>query len=145
MEEEARLEQVIYFIIDRTLRKSRQYSMKQLNKHGFDVTLDQWVVVLQIHENPGISQKEVATSTYKDAATLTRILDLLVKKGYVERRPNPADRRKFELHLTEAGQGLVKELRPVVHDIRRTGVAGLSQDDLETAKHVLNTIFQNFD
>ncbi|MEM6272470.1 MAG: MarR family transcriptional regulator, partial [Bacteroidota bacterium] len=125
MKDSERLENIIYFIIDRTLRKSRQYSVQQLHAHGFDVTLDQWVVIRTVFENPGISQKEVADLTYKDAATLTRILDLIGKKGYVERRPNPNDRRKFELHLTTAGNELVEQVMPLIFGIRSRGVQGI--------------------
>jgi DNA-binding MarR family transcriptional regulator len=140
-----RIDNVIYFIMDRTYRKSRQYSMQRIAAAGFDVTLDQWVVVLKVSENPGISQKEVADSTFKDAATLTRIIDLLEKKGYIERLRSPHDRRKFELHLTEEGHRLVTELRPLVHEIREIGTEGIKKEDLETAKRVLNQMFSNFD
>lgn len=140
-----RIDKVIYFIMDRTHRKGRQYSMQQMAAAGFDVTLDQWVVVLKVHENPGISQKEVADSTYKDAATLTRIIDLLEKKAYLQRLRSPKDRRKFALHLTESGEQLVKELRPLIHEIRQKGTEGINEEDLETAKRVLHQIFENFD
>jgi DNA-binding MarR family transcriptional regulator len=35
--------------------------------------------------------------------TMTRIIDGLVKKGYVERSPDPSDRRRIDLQLTGAG------------------------------------------
>lgn len=140
-----RLDNVIYFIMDRTYRKGRQYSMQRMAAAGFDVTIDQWVVVLQVHENPGISQKEVAVRTFKDAATLTRIIDLLEKKDYLQRLRNPNDRRKFELHLTGSGEQLVKELRPLVHEIREIGTAGIDEKDLAIAKRVLGQMFDNFD
>lgn len=143
--QEQRLEQVIYFLLDRTIRKARQYSHHYLQKNGHDTTLEQWVVLKSLDENPGISQKEIGTRTFKDAPTVTRILDLLAKKGLVERRPNPNDRRKFEIHLTEAGQELVVELTRCVIEIRETGIRGIDHADLEAAKRVLDRIFDNFE
>ncbi|MEM6270698.1 MAG: MarR family transcriptional regulator, partial [Bacteroidota bacterium] len=66
-------------------------------------------------------------------------------KGYVERRPNPNDRRKFELHLTTAGNELVEQVMPLIFGIRSRGVQGIETADLEAAKRVLNAIFRNFD
>ncbi len=143
MEHNERLENVIYFLIDRTIRKSRLYSIRRINEGGFDVTLEQWVVVKKVHENPGINQRELATSLFKDAPTLTRMLDLIGKKGYVERRRSVEDRRAFSIHLTEKGEQLVAELGPIVIDIRRSGLEGVSEDDLEAAKRVLEAIYSN--
>ena len=143
MSENQRLEDVIYFLIDRTIRKSRLYSQHRINKGGFDVTLEQWVVIKKVHENPGINQRELANSLYKDAPTLTRMLDLIVKKGYLERKRSEQDRRAFSIYLTIKGQELVKHLGPVVIDIRRKGLEGVSSEDLEAAKRVLARIYEN--
>lgn len=143
MDHDQRLENVIYFLIDRTIRKSRMYSHQRISEGGFDVTLEQWVVIKKIHENPGINQRELASSLFKDAPTLTRMLDLIGKKGYVERRRSEEDRRAFSLHLTQKGEQLVSELGPIVIDIRRKGLEGVSKEDLEAAKRVLNLIYDN--
>ena len=145
MSENQRLEEVIYFLIDRTIRKSRLYSQHRINEGGFDVTLEQWVVIKKVHETPGINQRELAGSLYKDAPTLTRMLDLIVKKGYLERRRSEQDRRAFAIYLTVKGQQLVKELGPIVYDIRSKGLEGVDAEDLEATKRVLGQIYNNHD
>lgn len=145
MDHDQRLENVIYFLIDRTIRKSRIYSQHRINDGGFDVTLEQWVVVKKVHENPGINQRELALSLFKDAPTLTRMLDLIAKKGYLERHRSEEDRRAFSIYLTTKGQQLVADLGPIVIDIRRRGLKGVSKEDLEATKRVLEAIYSNHD
>ncbi|MFT7364419.1 MAG: DNA-binding MarR family transcriptional regulator, partial [Algoriphagus sp.] len=106
------------FLLDRTARKVKQYAQQQFKSGDFDVTVDQWLVLKNLSENGHLSQTELANLVFKDHPTLTRILDLLCKKGYVERVPHPMDRRSFQLHLTETGVAKVKALRPQILEIR---------------------------
>ena len=98
------------FLLDRTARKVKQYAQQQFKQGGFDVTVDQWLVLKNLAENPELSQTELANLVFKDHPTLTRILDLLYKKGYIIRVQHPQDRRSFQLHLTETGVTKVAEL-----------------------------------
>jgi len=131
------------FLLDRTARKVKQYAQQQFKSGDFDVTVDQWLVLKNLSENDVISQTELANLVFKDHPTLTRIIDLLCKKGYVERMPHPQDRRSFQLHLTETGVSKVISLKPEIHHIREKAWENLSTHDFEEFKRILNTIYQN--
>ena len=55
--------------------------------------------------------------TAKDKACLTNLINNLEKKGWVERREDPTDRRNKQIHLTEAGERLALRVKPLLHDI----------------------------
>ncbi|WP_268035980.1 MarR family winged helix-turn-helix transcriptional regulator [Algoriphagus sp. PAP.12] len=133
------------FLLDRTARKVKQYAQQQFKSGDFDVTVDQWLVMKNLSENGPSSQTELAGLVFKDHPTLTRIIDLLSKKGYVERVPHPQDRRSFQLHLTEAGVSKVTALRPQILEIREKAWENLNQTDFDEFKRILNTIYQNLD
>lgn len=133
------------FLLDRTARKVKQYAQQQFKQAGFDVTVDQWLVLKNLAENPQLSQTELANLVFKDHPTLTRIIDLLHKKGHVLRVQHPQDRRSFQLHLTEAGVEKVAELRPKVLEIREKAWENLTEVDFLEFKRVLDTIYQNLD
>ena len=133
------------FLLDRTARKVKQYAQQQFKTGDFDVTVDQWLVLKNLSENELLSQTELANLVFKDHPTLTRIIDILCKKGYVERIPHPQDRRSFQLHLTESGVAKVKELRPKILEIREKAWENLTESDFEEFKRILNTIYQNLD
>uniref|UniRef100_UPI003593679F MarR family winged helix-turn-helix transcriptional regulator n=1 Tax=Aquiflexum sp. TaxID=1872584 RepID=UPI003593679F len=75
----------------------------------------------------------------------TRIVDILAKKGYVERVPHPMDRRSFQLVLTDEGQSKVEELKPQIASIREKAWENLGKSDFEEFKRILNTIYNNLE
>jgi len=138
-----KLDEVIYFLMDKALRASRKYSIKVFKEEGLDITLDQWVVLRRIYEEQSQTQIELARATGKDAASITRILDLLHNKDMVRRVPDETDRRKSCLVLTKKGTETINSAYGVVTDLRAQGLEGISNEEMQTAKRVLNKISQN--
>ncbi|HLT09041.1 MAG TPA: MarR family transcriptional regulator [Cyclobacteriaceae bacterium] len=133
------------FLLDRTARRVKQYAQSKFKIGEFDVTVDQWLVLKNLEENGVLSQTELAALVFKDHPTLTRIIDILCKKGYVERVPNPSDRRSFQLLLTDCGNKKVSALKPQVAAIREKAWENLNQQDFEEFKRILNTIYNNLE
>jgi DNA-binding MarR family transcriptional regulator len=52
---------------------------------------------------PARAVRELVAATGQRPSTLTGVLDRLERRGLVERRPNPADRRSIAIHLTSEG------------------------------------------
>src|SRR5690606_9301994 len=92
-----------------------------------------------------VSQKELAKLCGKDQPTLTRIIDLLVKKGFVVRTLHEQDRRSFIVQLSEKGQEKVEELEPNVREIRMKAWENLDENDFEDLQRILNTIYNNLE
>ena len=132
-----------FFKIDTTIKKIRTALQRQFNDAGFDLTVDQWVVIDHLFRNPGISQNTLADMTTKDAPTVTRIIDLLAQKGLTERRLTDHDRRKFLVYLTEAGEAKYHEVLPIVSAMRRKGWGDLSEADYQHSVRIMDSIYQN--
>lgn len=134
-----------FFKIDTTIKKIRQSLQKKLDDLNVDLTVDQWVLLDHIfrHEANGVSQNELAEMTVKDAPTVTRIIDLLVKKQLAERKMAENDRRKFNITLTEAGRSKFHEAYPIVAEVRRKGWGDLNDDDYKTFVRILDSIYTN--
>lgn len=133
-----------FFKIDTTIKKIRSSLQKRLTEAGVDLTVDQWVLIDHISRDGGTSQNALAEITYKDPPTVTRIVDLLEKKGLVERRMAVGDRRKFNLFLTEKGNAVYKEAFPIVAEIRRIGWGELSEADYQNFVRIMDSIYTNF-
>jgi DNA-binding MarR family transcriptional regulator len=107
--------------------------------------VDQWLILKNLSENDSLSQTELAQLVFKDHPTLTRIIDILCKKGYVQRHPHPMDRRSFQLQLTETGENKVGELKPQISEIRQKAWKNLGANDFNEFKRILDTIYQNLE
>ena len=62
------------------------------------------------------SQVQVATATQLDPMMISKILRLLEERGYLKRSPHPDDPRANALHLTHAGDALLRAALPVFRD-----------------------------
>lgn len=133
------------FIIERTAKRMKQYFQRLLKDAKANITADQWVVIhlLYKNDNKGISQLDIARHTFKDAPTITRIIDLLCTKELVERTADANDRRRFNIYLTEKGKQKVEDLMPLAKDFRITAWKGLSEDKMQELVKSLNVIFDN--
>lgn len=133
------------FLLDRTARRVKQYAQSRFKELGFNITVDQWLVLKNLSENQGLTQKELADMIFKDTPTLTRIIDLLCAKGLTERKVHLEDRRCFNVCLTKVGENKVKQLKPLVREVRLKAWDGLSDSDFEEFKRILNSIYKNLE
>lgn len=131
------------FIMERTTKRMKQYFQRILSEADADITVDQWVILQQLDQQDGRSQLELARATYKDAPTVTRIIDLLAQKKLVERAPDPDDRRRFRICLTDRGRKKIASVLPLVISFRQAAWAGLNDEQIDQLVDTLNIIFDN--
>jgi DNA-binding MarR family transcriptional regulator len=131
------------YLLDRTNRKIKQYAQGKFKVENFDITVDQWLILKNLSIDNDQNQSQLAEVTGKDHPTLTRIIDLLVKKNLVKRKACEGDRRSFFIHLTKFGIQKQNEWAPKVAEIRTKAWENLSEKDYEDLKRILNTIYQS--
>ena len=131
------------FIIERSSKRMKQVCQQLLKENDINITVDQWVVLQELNKTNGQVQVSLANNTFKDAPTITRIIDLLCQKGYVERVSNPNDRRRFQIFLTDSGKELITIVEPIIMDFRKKAYEGLGPEQLDNLKQSLNHIFEN--
>lgn len=68
------------------------------------VSQTQCFLIVGIGRKPGISVKELAEILRTDKSAISRSVEELVQKGFVERNPSKEDRRYVELSLLPKGQ-----------------------------------------
>lgn len=144
MSNDLSLEEVYVFHLEKAYKQFKKYKNDQFQKAGIDLTSDQWILIKRISEMEGISQKDLALSIYKEPASVTRILDILQKRGWIERRNIENDRRVYGLYLTQEGKLLVEKILPLARQIRAKGIEGISEEDSKKLILMLHKIFENF-
>jgi DNA-binding MarR family transcriptional regulator len=138
-----KLSNTIFFQLDRAIKSYRQYAQKKLNEKGYSITIDQWLVLKTITDQPDISQNEIAEFIFKDKASVTRIIDLLVTKGYLERETSRVNRRRVNLTITKAGKALIQEILPTIKAYRKGALVGVSDTELAAVHKTLEKIIGN--
>jgi len=119
----------------------RNYADQKLKKH--DLTVEQLHILKQLFVSVGQTQRQLCEGVGKSPANITRILDRLEKKGSVNRKRNPDDRRSILVFLSEEGESLLAEMEVLFEESSPDLVAGISTEHQEIAMNVLQQILQN--
>lgn len=112
-------------LIRRLHQISTHVFMQQMQAAGVDLTPVQFAAMDAIMAEPGIDQAGVAARIAYDRATIGGVIDRLEKRGFVERRVSPQDRRAREVRLTVAGQQVFDEVLPIVTALQDDILPGL--------------------
>jgi len=73
-----------------------------------------------------LTPSEIGDRTLIASATLTATLDLLERREWVRRTPNPDDRRSTLVEITAAGRGNADVLLPSIRRVERSALSTLS-------------------
>lgn len=130
----------IVHVLDTQMKAALQ---RAFQSKGFDLTSEQWGVLNRLWEAEGIHQSILADRSGKDRHNITRILNLLEKKGFIKRVSDPADRRCYKIYLTDGGKDLKKKLPPIAIDLLQKCFTGLTQKDLRDLKRIHMHILKN--
>lgn len=133
-----KIDESLGFILSNTQRKLSHFLLSKFKP--YDITTEQWVLVAKLGEENGITQKDLAERTEKDQANVTRIIDLLEKKGLVRREKNSTDRRSMLVHLTDEGEKLREQLAPIEESVVNVSLSGMSEEEKALLKDFLARI-----
>lgn len=136
-----KIDESLGFILSNTQRKLSHFLLSKFKP--YDITTEQWVLVAKLGEENGITQKDLAERTEKDQANVTRIIDLLEKKGLVRREKNSTDRRSMLVHLTDEGERLRERLAPIEESVVKASLSGMSEEEKALLKDFLARIAAN--
>jgi DNA-binding MarR family transcriptional regulator len=83
------------------------YGQCTVQAAGLKVSLAGLGVLRVLMDTDGLKSSEVADRGWSSPGTLTAVVNTLVRDGFVERRPDDADRRVVRLYITDAGRAVV--------------------------------------
>ena len=103
------------------------------------------LVTLEHLSREQIGPAEVARRLEVSTAAATGIVDRLVSRGHVERRPHEVDRRRTDLHITDSGRGeIVGHLMPMFAALDRHDAA-FSAEEKEVVERYLRGATRAFE
>jgi MarR family transcriptional regulator for hemolysin len=134
-------DQDIGMLTNKTAKKMTTYLNGKLE--SFNLTTEQWTVLLKLSNQDKISQKILSEVSGKDQSTLARILDILERKTFIQRHPSKEDRRSFVIHITDEGLNITKKVAPFLEDLFNILLKDISGEKLKIYSEVLLKIDEN--
>lgn len=137
------LNSIFFYHLEKAIKSYRQYAQGQLKKNGFTITIDQWLVLKALDDHPDINQNELAEMVFKDKASITRMLDILITSKYLKKETDENNKRQHKLIITPKGYQILKDIMPTVLKNRKKALSHLSEKEIVSSEKVLKTIIKN--
>jgi DNA-binding MarR family transcriptional regulator len=142
---DGRLQDVLFYSLESAIKAYRRFAQARLSAAGIDITIDQWLVLKTIHESADVTLQQVGAAVFKDFGSVTRIVQLLERKGLLLRKPHPTDGRRSELALTSAGESVIRTVEPLAQANRRQALDGIDAEEVARLRALLKRITANCD
>lgn len=101
------------------------------------LNLRNMVTLAYLRDHPGVSQQMMTEDLSMDSNTGVLVLNDLEDLDYVERRRDPADRRRHIVNITDAGLGAMERAEVAQGSIEDEILGGLSASERATFRHLL--------
>lgn len=118
------LERSLGFLLNDVARLMRKRFDERARDLG--LTRAQWRVLGHLRRYEGIKQGSLADILEVENVTLGRHIDRLEEDGWVTRRPDPADRRVWRLHLADKSRPIIDRLSVLSSEVRERAMNGMS-------------------
>jgi DNA-binding MarR family transcriptional regulator len=109
-------------------------------RFGDDVTPMQWAAIAKLAETGACSQNLLGRLTAMDVATIKGVVERLSRRGLVETRPDPTDRRRIVVSLTPAGHETFERMAPVATAISEETLAPLGPGERQDLLQLLERL-----
>lgn len=97
-------------------------------------------VLASLAGGPELSQQDLSRLLNLDPTTVVTVIDEMERNQHVERRRNPADRRRYNLILTDSGRAALAAVDGVVTEVETAFFGALDDDEREVMRRMLDRV-----
>ncbi|KGQ70736.1 hypothetical protein A1D23_09625 [Chelonobacter oris] len=120
-----------------------EHRSRLLKDWDLNDTLFMALVVLYTQQEHTIQPSKLSSILGSSRTNATRISDELVSRNWIERVVSDADRRCFELKLTDKGKAFIKERLPQQWRNIHAVFEGISEEEMQQLSTILYKIIAN--
>lgn len=129
------------YYVDRTFTGMVKYLNYELKNHGLDIQHPHFAIMMVLSRNEGINQSVLASYVDRDKASVSRHLNYLEQKGYIERKFDGGC--KNFIYLTEKGKSLVPTLYKISELDTENTLKGFSSKKQDEIYRILTKMYLN--
>jgi DNA-binding MarR family transcriptional regulator len=104
-------------------------------EQGF--TFLQYQILAWLRDGIALNPSDICAQFRHNSGALTRVIDQLEEKGFIERLRRDRDRRKVELQLTDAGRKVIESLVPLVVEQLNIVLQDFSSEEVQLLTRLL--------
>ncbi|GLR50615.1 MarR family transcriptional regulator [Shinella yambaruensis] len=133
---------------ERSLNEHLSHLLAQANRHlsrqltAEGVSLDQWRLMKVLSESGGLPMGKLAEELALNLPTLTKLVDRMVQDALVYRVPDPADRRKVRMFLSDKGAAMLASQNKRVEEHEAKVEDSYGNEDAQRLKTMLESFIK---
>jgi DNA-binding MarR family transcriptional regulator len=131
------------FVLTDVARMLRGAFERRIANAGLGLTPGEARTLVRIATLEGGRQLDIAQRLGIEPMTLSTYLDRLQSLGYVERRPDPADRRAKLIFTTPAAGAMIAGIRTEQVELMRQVTSGIAEEDVDLIRDRLRQLRAN--
>lgn len=131
-------ENYICFKLNKVRRKIHRYYESKLT--SFNITPVQFYVLSALWDKDELKFKDLACRLDMDGSTLTGLLDRMEKRGFIERREDPEDRRSILVFLTHKAKEIRPKMITIAKDLDEEFREKISEDEFKLFIKILDQL-----
>jgi DNA-binding MarR family transcriptional regulator len=108
----------------------------------FDLRIVDFSVLSLITHNPGITSKQLCNTLGLQAPNLVSMVNTLEQRKLINRLPHPNDGRAMGLHLTDAGEKMMRSAEKTASQLEVVATSKLSDEERKTLLVLLKKIYK---
>ena len=140
------LNDFVSFDLSQTFYKYKVKTTKFFKTLNLDLTPEYILILSLIKENPKIIQSDLVKLLEKDKSNISKIIDILVNKGYIKRKITKTDNKQVRhLSIEKKGIEILEVAEPLIIEIQNMAFDGISQMEIQILKTVLEKIRKNLE
>lgn len=132
------IEDCVVFLLGKAQQNAYQVGKKKLKPFG--ITPVQYAVLRLLWERDGQLSSELGERIQLDSATMTGLIDRMVQRDLIRRKPSEDDRRKSHIFLTGKGRDLQCVPTALMVEANRELLRDFSEEEAQLLKRMLTKI-----
>lgn len=129
------------FVMQDVARLMRREMNRRMQPLG--LTYPQCAVMGRILAEPGMSQARLADILEMQPISIARVIDRMEAAGWVERRPDPDDRRAVRLYHTPKAEPILEQVWVIAAQMRAEAAQDLSEQEKTLLLDILKRMRAN--
>jgi DNA-binding MarR family transcriptional regulator len=129
------------YLLARVGAESRRMWARMLAEH--DLTPHHFGVLMTLDQTGTATQQQLSRAVGVDPRNAVPVIDALERRGLVERRPDPLDRRRHAVALTAAGRNAIGKLRRAGDEVEEQLLDGLTATERTALQRTLQKVLRS--
>lgn len=110
---------------------------------GIDMTAEQWGVIVVLKNSEPMTQSQIGELLYLEKSSVSRSIDGLEKRGWIERQRSPHDSRSKIVLLTEKSRCVVEQCEAIATSVLHDAQQDTNEIELQASKQNLSKVITN--